>query len=101
MSDTSRVQLAYIKESSFNTKKTGSNLQIIRKVSEDLALQAQTHVSGEMNSDRQTSGIRRVQFSTAGPVNHELSYGTYDDWLASALQSAWQSPVTNGPKTTI
>ncbi|HSW45773.1 MAG TPA: phage tail tube protein [Phycisphaerae bacterium] len=101
MSDTSRVQLAYIKESNFNTKKTGSNLQIIRKLSEDLALQAQTHVSGEMSADRQTSGIRRVQFSTAGPVNYELSYGTYDDWLASALQSTWQSPVTNGPKITI
>jgi len=89
------VQLAYVKETTFNTKKTGSNLQIIRKVSEDLALQAQTHVSGELNADRQTNGIRRVQFSTSGPVNGELSYGTYDDWLASALQdSAWSTPAT-------
>lgn len=95
MSDTTRVQLAYIKETTFNTKKTGSALQIIRKLSEDLALQSESHVSGEMNSDRQTSGIRRVRFSTAGPVNFEFSYGTYDDWLASAIQdSAWASAVT-------
>lgn len=96
MSDTTRVQLAYAKETAFNTKVTAANLQIIRKLSEDLALSSEVNVSGELNADRQTLGIRRVRSSTAGPVNYELSYGTYDDWIKSALcsDSDWGTPVT-------
>jgi hypothetical protein len=57
-------------------------------LSEDLALQAETYESAELRSDRQTSGIRRTRSSTAGPVNFELSYGTYDDWIAAVLCAA-------------
>lgn len=88
MSDTTRVKLAYAQESSFGVQVTGQNLQTIRKLTEDLALAAEVHVSGELASDRQISSVRRVRSSTAGPVNFELSYGTYDDWLAAALCSA-------------
>jgi hypothetical protein len=101
MSDTNRVQIASIVESSFATKETGSNLQIMRLTGESLKLDAAMGESAEMRSDRQTPGIRRTRVSASGGVNVELSYGTYDDWLEAALMagSTWSAPVTVNAST--
>jgi len=95
MSDTSRVQLAYVAESSFGVQETGSNLQILRITGESLKQDVASSQSNEIRSDRQIASIRRSRITASGGVNFELSYGTYDALLAAALlDSAWGSPVT-------
>ena len=95
MSDTSRVQLAYVAESSFGVQVTGSNLQILRITGESLKQDVASSQSNEIRSDRQIASIRRSRITASGGINFELSYGTYDALLAAALlDSAWGSPVT-------
>jgi len=95
MSDTSRVQLAYVAESSFGVQETGSNLQILRITGESLKQDVASSHSNEILSDRQIASIRRSRITASCGVNFELSYGTYDALLAAALlDSAWGSPVT-------
>ncbi len=102
MSDTAQVQLSYIKETTFNTPKTGSALQIIRFASENLKQDAGVSQGEEIRGDRQIPSMRRTRKSASGPVSGLLSYGTYDDWLASAIQAAsWNAAVTIGPLTTL
>ena len=85
MSDTSRVQLAYVAESSFGVQETGSNLQILRITGESLKQDVASSQSNEIRSDRQIASIRRSRITASGGVNFELSYGTYDALLAAAL----------------
>jgi hypothetical protein len=102
MSDTSRVQLAYIAEDTFGTAQSGSHLQTLRYTGESLR---QTHTvvrSNEIRADRQVPSVRRSRVEAAGSINGELSYGTWDDFLLAALQaSTWAAGVTVGPLTTL
>lgn len=102
VSDTNRVQLAYVEETSFGVKVTGSNLQILRHTGETLKQETGIQVSQEIRSDRQIADVARTSIHASGQINYEMSYGAYDDLLAAALLSAaWSSPETVGPITTI
>jgi hypothetical protein len=102
MSDTSRVQLAYVAESSFASPKSGSALQVLRYQSENLRQTSSVTKSNEIRADRMISGVRRSRVEAAGSINGELSYGTWDDLLLAALQaSAWAESVSLAGKTTI
>lgn len=95
MSDTNRTQLAYIAESTWGTQVTGSALQLLRITGESLKQESSMSESGEIRSDRQVSDIRRTRIQASGGFNFELSYGTYDDFLAAALQAAaWGTAET-------
>lgn len=95
MSDTSRVQLAYVPETSFGVQVTGSNLQILRITGESLKQDVASSQSKEIRSDRQVASIRRSRITASGGINFELSYGTYDEMLAAALMDdAWSMPET-------
>lgn len=94
MSDANRVQLAYIAEDTFGVKKTGSNLQVLRYNNESLKQDMATTRSEEIRSDRQISDIARIGVSASGGVDFELSYGSHDDFLKAALQSAdWSTEI--------
>jgi hypothetical protein len=94
MSDTSRIQLAFVAESTYAAQKTGVNLQILRLTGESLKQDTGSTESGEIRSDRQLADIRRTRIGASGAVNFELSYGTYDTLMAAALlDSAWSSAV--------
>ena len=102
VSDANRAQLAYIEETTFGSQVTGSNLQTMRLTGESLKGTQETQVSNELRSDRQISDIVRTGLGMSGGVNAEMSYGAYDDLiLAGLMASAWSSPVTVGPITTI
>jgi len=99
---TSRMQLSYVKESTFGTLETGSNLQILRHTSESLRQESDSQVSAEIRSDRQAADVVRTRLRALGDVNVELNYGDYDDLFAAALMDdAWSSVVTVGPATTL
>ncbi|HPD32468.1 MAG TPA: phage tail tube protein [Phycisphaerae bacterium] len=102
MSDTSRVQLAYVAESSFGVQKTGKKLQVLRITGESLKQDVAASQSNEIRSDRQITSIRRSRITASGGINFELSYGTYDEMLAAALMdSAWSSPVEVAKNATV
>jgi hypothetical protein len=102
MSDSDRVQLAYVEETTFGQKETGSNLQVMRFTSESLHQESDHAQSGEIRDDRQVSDVIRTRVRAAGDIGLELSYNAYDDFMQAALMSAaWSSLVTVGPATTI
>ena len=102
VSDTNRVQLAYVEETSFGQQVTGSNLQTLRHTGETLKQETGIQVSQEIRSDRQIADVARTSIHASGQINYEMSYGAYDDLLAAALLAAdWSSPETVGPVVTI
>lgn len=94
ISDISKMRLAYIAEDTYGVQKTGSNLQTMRITGESLKATNETIRSNEIRDDRQTAAIVRSDIGAGGPINFELSYGSFDDFLLAALMaSAWSSPV--------
>lgn len=102
VTDANLVQLAYIAEDTFGVQKTGSALQILRHTGEGLKQDTGVDQSKEIRTDRQTADIVRNSIGASGPINFELSYAAYDDFLKAVLMAAsWSTPVTVGPLTTI
>ena len=94
MSDANRVQLAFVEETVFGAKESGSPLQILRYNSESLKQDMATTISEEIRADRQISDVARIGISASGGIDFELSYGSHDDFLKAALlSSAWTSEL--------
>lgn len=94
MSDTSRVQLYQVKETTYGTTPS-SALNELRFTGETLGLDLNTEESEEIRNDRSVTDVIKVGQEVIGDVNFELSYGSYDDLLPSALWSAdWPSALT-------
>jgi hypothetical protein len=94
MSDTNRGQVAFIAESSYGVQKTGSNLQILRVTSDNLAQTGNPVKSGEIRSNRRLANVRNTAKQVSGSLGFELSYGTLDVLLQAVLLSAaWTAPV--------
>lgn len=87
MSDANRVQLSYIKESTYGTTPSGA-LKILRMTGESLQLATDTTVSQELRSDRQTGDFIRTGLRTNGDINFEFSVAAYDELIEYALFSA-------------
>lgn len=95
MSDTNRVQMAYVKEVTYGTTPS-SALQLMRMAGETLGQDTQTVASSEIRSDRQIPNIIRVGADAKGDFDLELSAAAHDEFLLAALQSAgWSSAVDN------
>ena len=71
----------------------------VRFVSEGLEQTTDSVESQELRGDRQVPVTKRTDVSAAGPVNVELSYGTFDDFIEAALQGTWSTIVTNTAAT--
>lgn len=94
MSDTNRVQMAYVKEVTYGVTPS-SALQIMRIAGEALAQDTQTVASSEIRSDRQIPNIVRTGADAKGDFNLELSAAAHDEFLLAVLQSAGWSSVVN------
>jgi len=89
MSDTNRVLLAYVEESTFGVTPSGPpTLQNMRYTQESLVQATEVVQSQEIRSDRQVPDHVRTGIRAEGDIGLELSYGAYDDLLQAALQSA-------------
>lgn len=93
MSDSSRVQLASIKEVTWGVT-PASALTSMRYVNEGLGRRIENVRSDEVRSDRQVSDIIRVGSSGDGPISFELSHNTYHDKLEAALGSTFAALQT-------
>ena len=96
LANSSRVQLRRIIESVFGTTPVAGNPTNLRVTGESLDFDIKKESSKELRSDRQISGATPVSAQGMGGVNFHLSYGEYDDLLASALQGAWVIFGVNG-----
>ncbi len=79
-------QLTYKVQSALGTKATASSAQSLRRVTSGLELQKGTFQSNEIRTDQQVSDFRHGSKSVSGPISGELSPGTYEDFLASAVR---------------
>ncbi len=102
MSDTDRMQLSFVEESTFGDKVTISNLKVLRWTSESLHQESDHTSSGEIRNDRQIADVMRNRVKAAGNIGIEMSYEAHDDFILAALMaSAWSGLVTVGPAITI
>ena len=95
MSDSNRVALLGAPETSYGVLASGAKYQDLRYVNENLVFSTESTFSDEVRSDRQVSDVVRNGISAGGPINVEMSYGTYDEfWLDVYQAAAWSSAVT-------
>lgn len=93
-SDSNRGSICVQRETTYNTKPTPFNAQLLRITSSSFAADKQTQVSDELRSDRMVGDNIEVGFTTGGQLGFELSLGgTFDDLLEAALCGTWSTPL--------
>lgn len=90
--ETNQRKLIYATESTWGTK-PASGWKTFRSTGDSLDATQETTVSEEIRSDRMTSDVIRTSFGASGSIDIEMSYSTYDDFLASVLYSSWQDVI--------
>src|SRR6185295_9766640 len=86
MSDSNRVNVAYVKETTYGVTPSGPpTLKNLRFTSESLAQENTTVTSQEIRADRQVADLLRTGISVPGDLNFEFSYGAFDEWFDWAL----------------
>lgn len=94
--DSSQTELAYGVQIDSTTQQVA--LTSLRNTGSTLQFNATSEQSNEIRADRNVTDIIRTQSSVSGDINFELSYATYDDFIAAVLSSAGTAPgtLTNG-----
>ena len=98
MSDSNRVKVYYVSETTaaYGSTPAGSgNWVETRMTGESLRGQPRTVVSNEIRSDRMIADLRKVGLDVNGALNHEWSYGTYDDFIQAVMGDTWTGNVLN------
>jgi len=93
MGDANRVQVRYWAESSWGTGPTTEDMTEVRLTGESLNYNITNSQSSELRDDRQVTDVIQTGADATGAINFELSYNSYDDFLASALFSTWSSDL--------
>lgn len=101
MTDSNRARLSYIGEVTWGVTPGSPDMQEMRITSESLIKNIQNITSNELRSDRQVTDLIQVGKDAGGDINFELSYGSFDDFLQSALFSAAWSTAVNISATDI
>lgn len=92
MSDTSRVNLSYLVETTWGQVPAAA-LTDLRFTSERLKQATNTTRSREIRSDRQIPDIIRTRIEAQGGFDFEMSYGAFDDLIAGAMMGDWSTPA--------
>jgi hypothetical protein len=82
-------QLVAKKQSALGTKATAASAQVYRRVTSTIDLSKETYKSNEIRPSMQRADFRHGVRSISGSINGELSVGTYSEFMASTLRSAW------------
>lgn len=93
VADGSQTRLGFIAEVTPGTIPATPAWQTMRYLSSDVRLTKQTDIPDEIRADRNVASITDVGRAGRGSIKTNLSYGTYDDWLAMALCSDWATNV--------
>ena len=93
----SRSRVAYVPEASFAATPAAPSFVEIRRTLGNLATKKTTVVSDEIQIDRNVRDEYMVGQDVSGSYDFELSYGSFDDMIASVLQSTWTAnAISNG-----
>ena len=79
-------QLVYKVQSALGTKASASSAQSLRRVTSGLELTKSTFQSNEIRTDYQISDFRHGSRSVAGPIDGELSPGSYEEFFESTVR---------------
>lgn len=94
MSDTNRIRLAWLVESTYGTTPSSSSLSEVALTGESLSQDTQTQNSARIRRDRMIDDVVRANIGVSGDINFELTASNFDTFMQYALQSAgWSSPV--------
>lgn len=96
MSDSSRVQLRYLEETTWG-QIPAIALNDLRFTGESLKHATDTTKSSEIRSDRQVTDVIRTSIEAQGGVDFELSYAAFDDLIAGAMMADWGADLAIGP----
>lgn len=97
MTDSNRVQLAFVDETTPGTTPASPRMRKARHTSAPLAYQPVNTRSNEKRDDRMVSDPIRVGETNGGSVNFELSWPVPDSFLSSVIESALNSAWVNSP----
>ena len=89
MAEANTCSVGYIAESTWATTPGSAALQTLRILNDSLRHEKNTAESAELDPTRMTSDLAQVGASASGDIAFELSYGTFDEFLESALYSTW------------
>jgi len=90
--NSSETEIGILTEPSWGGTPSPLTFQAIRVTGESLKTNRDNVVSDEIRADRNVTDLIQVGGSAAGGIDGELSYGTFDDLIESALFGSW---VTN------
>lgn len=93
MSSGAKVQTHCIKETVPGTTPTTGTWQTMRLTSNTLSPTPNTEVSDEIVDTRLSQGSVTTGLTIAGDLVGEMSFGTFDDWLAALFYGNWASNV--------
>ena len=96
LGNSSLVNIAYIKESTFGVIPTSGTPRKLRVTGESLDYSINKEASEEINSSRTTSSMIPLSASASGGLETEVSYLEYDQLFESTLQSSFTTFGTNG-----
>ena len=91
MANASQTQLAYVEEVTPGVTPATPAFQVLRFTGESLNANITNVKSNEIRADRNVPDLIQVSASSGGAINVEISYGSFDDLLESALYSAWST----------
>lgn len=91
--DTNASQLSYGVETTWGTNPAGA-FKAIRYTGETLSMDKTRTRPTEINNAREVIQAVTTSLTAGGAINYALSYGTYDDFMASAVNSSWGSLIS-------
>ncbi len=94
-------QLIFAKETTFAVQAAAGTGQLLRRVTSNIDLAKKTYKSTEIRPDYQRSDFRHGTRSVTGTISDELSVGTFEAFMASAMRQAFQAAATTGAITTV
>ncbi|WP_454735367.1 phage tail tube protein [Cupriavidus necator] len=92
----SRVQLAYIKETTFGVTPGAGNGTKLRVTGESLNFDITKDTSKEIRDDRQVNSAVPTGAQATGGLPIHMQYREYDPFMEAALQSTFAAYGTNG-----
>jgi len=93
MSDSNRVGLRYIEETTWNSLPGTPTMQALRLTSDSIIPAIDTIISEELRSDRMVSDLIQISRSNTGGFDFELSAISFDDLFEGALFSSWATNI--------
>lgn len=91
MSESNRVSLKYVPETSYGVTPVNSpDWQALRYTSESVGATPNTVTSAEIRADRMTSDMPKVSVNVDGSIDFEMSAITYDDFFEAVMCSNWE-----------